>query len=161
MLAQRCMGWHLTSLGKSHMNSLTDMSNALSCTKREIRRRQTSKCSSETSGWPRVVILHGHDGEITFMVKQLLLMEKSEAPRIFSWAFDKTCKRWKMSHQTPPSMMPSASFAGMEVSKVDGTWSGFADDLFIKVELPDHTAESAKDIILKNRRDAGRGQIQT
>ena len=35
-------------------------------------------------------------------------------------------------------------------SKVDGSWSGFADDLFIKDELPDHTAESAKDIILSN-----------
>ena len=32
MLAQRCMGWRLTSLGKSHLNSLTDMSNAFSCT---------------------------------------------------------------------------------------------------------------------------------
>ena len=35
MLAERCTGWHLTSLGKSHLNSLTDMSNAFSCTKRE------------------------------------------------------------------------------------------------------------------------------
>ena len=35
MLAQRCMGWHLTSLGKSHLNSLTDMNNAFACTKRE------------------------------------------------------------------------------------------------------------------------------
>ena len=35
MIAQRCMGWHLTSLGTSHLNSLTDMSNAFSCTKRE------------------------------------------------------------------------------------------------------------------------------
>ena len=34
MLAQRCMGWHLTSMGKSHLNSLTVMSNAFSCTKR-------------------------------------------------------------------------------------------------------------------------------
>ena len=30
---ERCMGWHLTSLGKSHLNSLTG--NAFSCTKRE------------------------------------------------------------------------------------------------------------------------------
>ena len=35
MLPQRCMGWYLTSMGKSHLNSLTDMSNAFSCTKRE------------------------------------------------------------------------------------------------------------------------------
>ena len=35
MLAERCTEWHLTSLGKSHLNSLTDMSNAFSCTKRE------------------------------------------------------------------------------------------------------------------------------
>ena len=54
MLAQRCMGWHLTSLGKSHLNSLTDMSNAFSCTKREKRwRKQTNKCSRETFGWLR------------------------------------------------------------------------------------------------------------
>ena len=33
---------------------------------------------------------------------------------------------------------------------MDGSRSGFADDLFIKGELPDHTAESAKDIILNN-----------
>ena len=35
-------------------------------------------------------------------------------------------------------------------SQVDGSWSGSADDLFVKDELPDHTAESAKDIILNN-----------
>ena len=45
-------------------------------------------------------------------------------------AFDKTFKRWKLSHQTPPSMMLSAPFAGMEGSEVDGSWSGFADDFF-------------------------------
>ena len=44
--------------------------------------------------------------------------------------------------------MLSATFAGMEGSKVDGSWSGFADDLFIKDEIADHTAETAKDIIL-------------
>ena len=37
-----------------------------------------------------VVFLQGHDGEFTFMVKHGLLMETSEAPRLFSWAFDKT-----------------------------------------------------------------------
>ena len=46
---------------------------------------------------------------------------------------------------------------------MDGSWSGFADDLFIKDELPDHTAESAKDIIIEQRsvtgRNAGRGQV--
>ena len=36
IFAQRCMGWHLTSLGKSHLNSLTEKSNAFSCTKREM-----------------------------------------------------------------------------------------------------------------------------
>ena len=34
--------------------------------------------------------------------------------------------------------------------KVDGSWGGFADDLFIKDVLPDHTADSAKDVILNN-----------
>ena len=29
MLAQRCMGWHLTRMVKSHMDSLTDMSRCL------------------------------------------------------------------------------------------------------------------------------------
>ena len=33
---------------------------------------------------------------------------------------------------------------------MDGSWSGFADDLFIEHELPDHTAESGKDIIVSN-----------
>ena len=47
-------------------------------------------------------------------------------------------------------MMLSAPFAGMKGTKVDGSWSGFADDLFIKDEVPDHTAESAKDIIMDN-----------
>ena len=55
------------------------------------------------------------------MVKHGLLMGTSEAPRIFSWAFDKAIKRWKMSHQTPPSVMLSAPFTGMEGSKVDGS----------------------------------------
>ena len=97
-----------------------------------------------------VVFLQGHDGEFTFMVKHGLPMGTSEAPRIFSGAFDKTFRRWKTSHQTPPSMMLSAPFAGMEGSKVDGSWSGFAEDSFIKYEIPDHTAETAKDIILNN-----------
>ena len=30
MLAQRCVGWHLTTMVKSHVNSLTDKSSALS-----------------------------------------------------------------------------------------------------------------------------------
>ena len=47
-------------------------------------------------------------------------------------------------------MMLSAPFAGMEGLEVDGSWSGFADDLFIKDEPSDHKAESAKDIILNN-----------
>ena len=64
--------------------------------------------------------IQGHDGEFTFMVKHGLPMETSEAPRIFSWAFDKTFKRWKMSHQTPPSMM----FTALRGSTVDGSWSG-------------------------------------
>ena len=33
---------------------------------------------------------------------------------------------------------------------MDGSWSGFADDLFIKDEISDHTAETARDIILSN-----------
>ena len=47
-------------------------------------------------------------------------------------------------------MMLLAPFAGMKGTKVDGSWSGFADDLFIKDEVPEHTAESAKDIIMDN-----------
>ena len=77
-------------------------------------------------------------------------MSTSEAPRIFSWSADKTFKRWKSTHQTSPSMMLSAPFAGMEGTQVDDSWNGFADHLFIKDVLPDHTAESAKDIILSN-----------
>ena len=97
MLAQRCMGWHFTSLGKSRLGSLTDMSNAFSCKR---WRRQTNKCSRESSGWHRdceteCFFLQGHDGEFTFMVKHGLLMGTSEAPRIFSWAFDKTFKRFE------------------------------------------------------------------
>ena len=84
------------------------------------------------------------------MVKHGLLMGTSEVPRIFSWSFDKTTKRWKLEHQTPPSMMLSATFAGMKGTKVDCAWSGFADDLFIKNEVPEHTAEAAKDIIMDN-----------
>ena len=69
--------------------------------------------------------------------RKYVLMETFEAPCIFPWAFDKTFKRWKMSFSAP-------------LSKVDGSCSGFADDLFIKDELPDHTAESTEDIILNN-----------
>ena len=54
------------------------------------------------------------------MVKHGLLMETSEAPRIFSWSFDKTFKRWKLNHQTQPLMMLAASFAGMRGTKVYG-----------------------------------------
>ena len=37
-------GWHLTSLGKSHLNLLTDMSNAFSCTKRETMEEANEQC---------------------------------------------------------------------------------------------------------------------
>ena len=149
------MGWHLTSLGKSHLNSLTDMSNAFSCTKREMI-EEANENMFKGDFWMaqrlrnEVVLLQGHDGEFTFMVKHGLLMGTSEAPRIFSWSFDKTFRRWKMNHQTPSSMMLTAPFARMRGTEIDGSWSGFADDLFIKDEVPDHTAESAKDIIIDN-----------
>ena len=68
-------------------------------------------------------------------------METSEAPRIFSW---------KLDHLLPPSMMLSAPFAGMEETPVNGSWSGFADDLLIKDELPHRTAEATRDVILNN-----------
>ena len=97
-----------------------------------------------------VVFLQVHDGEFTCMVKQGLLMGTSEAPRIFSWSFNKTFKRWKVNHQTPPIVMLAAPFAGVRGTKVDGSWSGFADNLFIKDMLPDHTADSAKDVTLNN-----------
>ena len=134
MLAQRCMGWHLTSLGKSHLDSLTDMSKAFLVHKERF-------------------FFQGHDGEFTCMVKHGLLLGRLRHHAFFSWAFDKTFKRGKMSHQTPPSMMLSAPLTALRGLKVDGSWSGFADDLFIKDELPDHTAESAKDIILGNALD--------
>ena len=46
--------------------------------------------------------------------------------------------------------MLAAPFAEMRGTRVDGSWSGFADGLFIKDVLPDHTADSAKDVILNN-----------
>ena len=36
MLTERCMGWHRTTMGKSYLNAVTDMSNTSSCTKREM-----------------------------------------------------------------------------------------------------------------------------
>ena len=33
---------------------------------------------------------------------------------------------------------------------MDGSWSGFADDMFIKDVLPDHPADSAKAVILND-----------
>ena len=140
---------------KSHLNSLTDMSNAFSCAKRETI-EDANEQMFKGDPWMAqslrngVVFLQGRDGEFTFMVKHGLLMETSEAPRIVSWFFDRTFKRWKLNHQTQPLMMLAAPFAGMRGTKVDGSWSGFADDLFIKDVLPDHTADSAKDVILNN-----------
>ena len=61
---------------------------------------------------------------LSFMVKHGLLMGTSEAPRIFSWSCDKTFKRWKSTNQTSLLMLLSVP--------------------------PDHTTESAKDVILNN-----------
>ena len=47
-------------------------------------------------------------------------------------------------------MMLSAPWAWMEGTQGDGSWSGFADDLFSNDVLPDHTAESVTDVILNN-----------
>ena len=51
--------------------------------------------------------------EFTFMVKHGLLVGTSEAPRIFSWSFDNTFKRWKLNRQTQPLIMLAAPFAAM------------------------------------------------
>ena len=106
MLAQRCTGWHLTSLGKSHLNSLTDMSNAFSCTKRETM-EEANEQMFKGDLWMAQRLRNGvffcrdTTENSTFMVKHGSLMETSEAPRILSWAYDKTFERWKLSHQTP------------------------------------------------------------
>ena len=95
MLAQRYMGWHLTSMEKFHLNSLTDMSNAFSCTKREAM-EEANEQMLEGGPWMAqrlrngVVFLQGHDGEFTFVVKHGFLIRMSQAPRTFSWSFDKT-----------------------------------------------------------------------
>ena len=47
-------------------------------------------------------------------------------------------------------MMLTAHFAGMKRTKIDGSWSGFSEDIFIKDEALDHTADAAKDIIMDN-----------
>ena len=97
-----------------------------------------------------VIFLQGHDGEFT--------------SRIFLWSFDKTFKRCELNHQTSPPMMLATPLAVTGGRKVDGSWSGFADDLFTKGVLPDHTADSAKDVILNNAealdKHIGRGSVQ-
>ena len=138
------MGWHLTSLGESHLDSLTEMSNAFSCT-------PANKCSRETSGWRRDYKTEWSfckDSMENSLVTRGLVKGTSEAPRIFSWS--SSDGPWKSDHQTSPSMILSAPFAGMGGTPVDGSWSGIADDLFLKDELPHHTAEAARDIILNN-----------
>ena len=155
MLAQRWMGWPLSAMEQSHLNSLTDMSNAFSCTQRkmtEAANEQLFKGDLRTAQRSRhgVVFLQGRDGEFTFMVKHGLLVEISVTPRISSWSSDKTFRRWTLTHQTSPSIMLSKFFAGMDGTKMDGSRSCFADDLFIKYAPPDHTAKSSKDVILDN-----------
>ena len=59
--------------------------------------------------------------------------------------------RWKLDQRTSPIMLLSALFEGM-MGQVDRSCSGFADDLFIKNDLPDHTAESARDITFESWR---------
>ena len=88
MLAQRCMGCHLTTMEKSHLNSLTDMNNAFSCTKRETMEEANGQVFKGDPWMAQrlrngVVFLQGHDGDFTFMVKHGLLMGTSETPRFF------------------------------------------------------------------------------
>ena len=66
-----------------------------------------------------------------------------------------------MVNQTSPIMMLETPFAGMgRRRKVDGSWSGVADDLFIKDVLPDVTADSPKDVVL-NHSTTRRQRIDT
>ena len=94
----------------NHLNSLTDMSNAFSCTKRETMEEANEQMMAQRlrNG---VVSRQGNEGDFTFMTKHGLLMGTSEAPRVFSRSFDKIFKRWKLSHHTPPLMMLAAPFA--------------------------------------------------
>ena len=109
MLSQRSVGWHLTTMGKSHLNSRTDMSNASSSRKRETMEEESEQMFKGDPWMAQrlrngVVFLQEHDGKF-IVVKRGLLMVTSEAPRIFSWSFDKTFKRCK------PLMMLAAPFA--------------------------------------------------
>ena len=84
MLAQQCIGWHLTTMEKSHSNALTDISNAFSCTKRETMEEANEQMFKGDPSMAQrlrngVVFLQGQDGEFTFMVEHGLLMETSEA----------------------------------------------------------------------------------
>ena len=91
----------------------------------------------------------GHHGYSIFMVKHGLLVETSAAPRIFSFFLT----RPKMLETDPPDLTvhDAVSTLRMDVWDASGlSWTGFADDRFIKRELYDHTKESAKYIILSN-----------
>ena len=85
-------------MGKCHLNLFTDVSNESSCTKREMIEEANEQMFVGISGWHRDYetqwsFLQGHDREFNFVVKHELLMGTSEAPRFFTWSFDKTFKR--------------------------------------------------------------------
>ena len=131
MIAQRSAGWHLASFSfvKSHMNLVAVMSNALEMLEEanEQMFRGDCKMAQRLRNW--VVLLHGHDGEFSFMVNHGLLM-RTEAP--FFGVFDRTFKRWKKDSQTALSTMLRAPFAGIGCASLRRSWSSCADDFFIK-----------------------------
>ena len=98
------------SLVKSHMNLVAVMSNALETLEEANEEMFKGDCrmAQRLRNW--VVFLHGHDGEISFMVNHGLLM-RTEAP--FLGVFDRTFKRWNKDSQTALSTMLRAPFAGI------------------------------------------------
>ena len=83
MLAQRCMGWHLTSLGESPSE----------LAHRHEQRFLEHRERDDGGGKRTNVQGRPLDGTEICENGGVFLLGTSEAPRIFSWAFDKTFKR--------------------------------------------------------------------
>jgi len=159
MMSQRIIGFRLRQQKIWHLNQLIDEKNAFGASSIDDLEDAipTLVCEDDYNFFIQrfrnsVGTLEAIDGTLVYIVGDGGLQGTGEAPIFFLASFLKKITSWlldvDMFRVTKPAIVTCAIFGG----KVDGSISGFADDIFRKLPLPmqiptSQRAEAAVDIL--------------
>ena len=142
---ERC--WHLTTMGKSHLNSLTDMSNAFSCTWE--KNEQMFKGPMDVQ---RLRMVWSSSRDTTESSPSWCNMDCSWGRRsrhgFFHGLSTRPSKDWKLNHQTSPITILAALFCRNERNECGRLMERHRRRPVHQIRATYHTADSAKDVIL-------------